>query len=143
MQNPETICYYHFPDTYWYLIKPLLISNGASRKDSACQCRRHKKHAFDPWVRKIPWSRKWQPTPVFLPGKSHGQRILVGYSPRGRKESDTTERLYFTSLYSSKYKPMIFISFCSKGTYVWNASCRYKVLVLGWRETLISTICDP
>ena len=40
---------------------------------------------------KIPWKRKWQPTPVFLPGKSHGQRSLVGYSPQGHKESDTTE----------------------------------------------------
>ena len=38
---------------------------------------------FDPWVRKIPWRRKWQPTLVFLPGKSHGQRSLVGYSPGG------------------------------------------------------------
>ena len=53
------------------------------------QCRRR---GFDPWVRKIPWRGKWQPTLVFLPGKSHGQRSLVGYSPRGRKESDTTER---------------------------------------------------
>ena len=48
---------------------------------------------FDPWVRKIPWRRKWQPTPVFLPRKSHGQRSLAGYSPRDGKESDTTERL--------------------------------------------------
>ena len=39
-------------------------------------------HGFDPWVGKIPWRRKWQPTPVFLPGKSHRQRSLVGYSPR-------------------------------------------------------------
>ena len=45
----------------------------------------------DPWVRKSPWSRKWQPTPVFLPGESHGQRSLVGYSPRGHKETDTPE----------------------------------------------------
>ena len=49
------------------------------------QCRRP---GFDPWVRKIPWRRKWQPTPVFLPGKSHGQRSLVGCGPRGHKESD-------------------------------------------------------
>ena len=48
---------------------------------------------FDPWVRKIPWRRKRQPTPVFMPGKSHGPRSLVGYTPWGRKESDTTERL--------------------------------------------------
>ena len=46
---------------------------------------------FDPWVGKIPWRRKWQPTPVFLPGKSHGQRSLAGYSSWGHKESDMTE----------------------------------------------------
>ena len=44
---------------------------------------------FDPWVRKIPWRRKWQPTPVFLPGKSHGQRGLVGDSPWGHTKSQT------------------------------------------------------
>ena len=48
-------------------------------------------HGFNLWVRKIPWRRAWQPTLVFLPGESHGQRSLVGYSPWGRKESDTTE----------------------------------------------------
>ena len=48
---------------------------------------------FDPWIGKILWDRKWQRTPVALPGESHGQRSLVGYSPWGRKESDTTERL--------------------------------------------------
>ena len=57
----------------------------------AYQCRRHKRHWFNPWVGKIPWSRSWQPTPVFLPGESHGQRSLEGYSPWGHKESDTTE----------------------------------------------------
>ena len=58
---------------------------GAAGKESACQCRRHKRHGFDPWVRKIPWRGAWHPTPVFLPGESHGQRNLVGCSPRGRK----------------------------------------------------------
>ena len=48
---------------------------------------------FDPWVRKLPWRRKWHPTPVFLPGKSQGQRSLAGYSPWGHEESDTTEQL--------------------------------------------------
>ena len=57
------------------------------------QCRRPR---FDPWVGKIPWRRKWQPTAVPLPGKSHGQSSLVGYSPRGRKESDTTSLSLFT-----------------------------------------------
>ena len=53
------------------------------------------RHRFDPWIGKIPWKRDWQPTPVFLPGKPHGWRSLVGYSPWGCKESDTTEQLHF------------------------------------------------
>ena len=50
----------------------------------------------DPWVRKMPWRKEWQPTPVFLPEESHGQRILVGYSPLCHIESDMTERLKHT-----------------------------------------------
>ena len=65
---------------------------GARGKESSSQRLRH---GFDPWVRKIPWRRRWQPTPVFLPGKSHGSWSRVGYRPRGRKELDTTERLHF------------------------------------------------
>ena len=55
----------------------------------------HKRCGLDPWVGKIPWRREWQSTPVLLPGESHGQRSLVGYSPWGRRESDTTERIHF------------------------------------------------
>ena len=58
-----------------------------SSKESACQCRRHQ---FDSLVGQTPWRRKWQPTPVFFPEKSHGQRSLVRYSPLGCKEMDTT-----------------------------------------------------
>ena len=58
---------------------------GTSGIEPACQCRRCKRCRFDPWVRKIPWRRKWQPTPVFLPGESHGQRSLAAYSPQGRR----------------------------------------------------------
>ena len=64
---------------------------GTSGKEPSCQCRRHVRYGFNPWVRKIPWRRAWQPTPVFLPGQSHGQRNLAGYSPWGHKESDTIE----------------------------------------------------
>ena len=64
-----------------------------SGKESAYQCRRHRRHGFNPWIGKIPWSRKWQTAPVFLPGKFPGQRSLVGCSPWGHKESDTTEQL--------------------------------------------------
>ena len=68
-----------------------MLSRGLPRllsgKEPTCQSKRCK---FDPWVGKIPWRRKWQPTPVFLPGRSHGQRSLAGYSPQGLKELDTT-----------------------------------------------------
>ena len=68
---------------------------GASDCKSIClQCGRP---GFDLWVGKIPCRRKWQSTPELLPGKSHGQRSLVGYSPWGHKESDMTEQLHFTS----------------------------------------------
>ena len=66
----------------------LFFPGGSVSKESTSnagdhlQCRRP---GFDPWLRKIPWRRKWQPTPVFLPGKSHEQRGLVGYSPWGRR----------------------------------------------------------
>ena len=56
---------------------------GASGREPTCQFRRHRRHGFDPWVGKIPWRRPWQPTPVFLPGEPHGQRILADFSPWG------------------------------------------------------------
>ena len=62
-----------------------LFPGGASDKESTCPCRTRKKHRFNLWVAKIPWRRKWQPTQVFLPGKSHGQWSLAGYSPWGHK----------------------------------------------------------
>ena len=63
---------------------------GAAVKRPPAICRRH---TFSPAVGKAPWRWKWHPTPVFLPAESHGQRSLAGYSPRGRKQSDTTEQL--------------------------------------------------
>ena len=60
-------------------------------KKPTCQCRRHKRLGFDPWVGKILWRRAQQPTPAFLPGESRGQRSLAGCSPWGHTESDMTE----------------------------------------------------
>ena len=57
--------------------------SSSDGKESACQCRRPR---FNPWVKKISWRREWQPTPVFLSGKFHGQRSLAGCSPLGHKE---------------------------------------------------------
>ena len=71
--------------------RPLGFPGGAVVKEPACQRRRYRRRKFDPWVRKIPWRRKRQPTPALLPGEAHGQRSLAGCSPWGRKESDTAE----------------------------------------------------
>ena len=78
--------FYIWPLLCWgkFLIWPSLVSSG---KEYACRWRRH---GFSPWIRKIPWRRKWQLTSVFLPRKSHGQRSLMDCSPWGCKESDTT-----------------------------------------------------
>ena len=56
---------------------------GASGKELICQSRRHQRCRFNPWVGKIPWRRKWYPTPIFLLGESHGQKSLADYSPWG------------------------------------------------------------
>ena len=72
---------------------PYSFTGGSDSKASVCNVRQS---GFNPWVGKIPWRRKWQPTPVFLPGESHGQRDLVSYSLWGHKESDTTEWLTHT-----------------------------------------------
>ena len=80
-----------------FLIRTMYLIQWASqwvlvvKKEPTCQCRRHSTGRFNPWVWMIPWRRAWQPTPVFLPGKFHGQRSLVGYSRWGGKESDMTE----------------------------------------------------
>ena len=74
-------------DFYPHLFANLLFRSLGSLtprwhyEEHACQCRSHKRYGFYPWVGKIPWRRKWQPTAVFLPGEFHGQRSLVSYSP--------------------------------------------------------------
>ena len=79
-----------------------------------CVCLQCRRPGFNSWVGKIPWRRKWQSTPALLSGKSHGQRSLIGYSPWGRKESDTTERLHFT--FSTRFV----IAFLPKNTQGWS-----------------------
>ena len=72
--------HFHFQELAWASQVALVVKNPLTM-----QCR------FDPCIGKIPWRSAWQPTPVLLPRESHGQRSLVGYSPWGRKEPDTTE----------------------------------------------------
>ena len=101
-----------YPVTYWYsgykdpLSCPSLgFPGGANGKEPACLWRRHKRLRFNPWFRKIPWRRAWQPTPVVLPRESHGLRSLLGYSPRGLKESHMAKRLILFFLFSYKSGP--------------------------------------
>ena len=82
LKNTTLRMFLHFLGLPWRL----------SSKDSTCQCRRC---GFDSWVGKISWRREWQPTPVFLPEESHGQRSLAGYSPWGCKELDINSFLFF------------------------------------------------
>jgi len=72
-----------FSSNYIFLYCPLqqLLAGGTSGKEPACQCRRHERCGFYPWVEKIPWRRVWEPTPVSLPGESLDRKSLVGYSP--------------------------------------------------------------
>ena len=93
------------------------LTGGSVDKEPTRKHRRQKKCRFSPWVGKIPWRRKWQPTPVSLPGKSHGQRSLTGYSPQGCRESDTTE---CTCTHTCKTQ------FRSRDT--------YKLKVRGWKR---------
>ena len=78
-----------------------------SGKESACQCRSHRRHGFNPWVGKIPWRRGWQPTPVFLPGESHGQRGLAGYSPWDCKELSMTEHTHTQAAFQRSQPPTL------------------------------------
>ena len=90
--------------------------SGSVGKESIClRFRRHRRCRFDPWARKIPQRRKWQPTPVFLPGKSHGWRSLVDHNPMGHKESNMPERQKKKSKHSFWLSWLWLLS--SKGTF--------------------------
>ena len=67
------------------------IPRWLTGKETTCQCRKHRRCVFSLWLGKIPWRRKWQSTPVSMPGESHGQRSLEGYGPQGLKEPDRAE----------------------------------------------------
>ena len=102
--EPSIVCFNKLSRCFWCMLisenhrsREIFVPGEKSRllwrlsgKESACQCRWCR---FDSWMGKIPWGKKWQPIPVFLPGKSHGQRSLVGYSPWDCKQLETTWQL--------------------------------------------------
>ena len=87
------------------------LNNNHNSTESACQCRRHRRHRFNSWVGKILWSKKWQPVPVFLPGKFHGQRSLAGYiTVRFRLPSpqkQCSQKIEFLSLQICTYEKQL------------------------------------
>ena len=78
-------------DAFWSNLCTQGFPGGVRGKEPTCQCRRHKRPELEPWVRKIPWRRRRQPTPVFSSAESHRQRSPTGYSPEGHNEFATTE----------------------------------------------------
>ena len=101
----------HLSACFYMLVLPLQLN----QKRSCLQCR----PGFDPWVGKIPWRRKWQMTPVSLPGKFHGQRSLVGCSPWDHKESCMTEQLtHLTPNRDEGIDCQLFIFFCDLGSHL-------------------------
>ena len=89
---------YLFKVAPWFSVG---FPGGSVGKESACNSRDVGEHEFNPRLRNIPWRRTWQPTPIFLPGESHGQRSLAGYCPWGDKELDTTEATKHTGTWFS------------------------------------------
>ena len=105
-----------------------------SGKESTCQCNRHRRCGFDLWVW-ISWRKKRQPIPGFWPGKSHGQRSLVGYSPWSCKEWDTTQRLSIT-----EYKQYVCSWFHATRTWCWNKR-GIRACDLCWQTLLGQAVC--
>ena len=116
---------------YWRL------SCWLSSKESACQCM---SYGFNPWVGKISWRKKWQPTPVSLTGKSYGWRCLTGYSPWGRKESEQLH-FYFTFMsrktWKEKYELIVEFIDCITSRTGYRCltckNCTYVCQNLAWR----------
>jgi len=106
-----TLFYTH---THTYIHKhthKYVLSWWLNGKEPVCQCRRCR---FDPWIRNIPWRRKWQPTPVFLPGKPHEQRSLVGFSPWDCKRvgHDLATKQQHTYICMCVYLPLLYPFTC-------------------------------
>ena len=113
---------------------------GTSDKEAACQCRRHKRRMFNPWVGKIPWRGEWKPTPVFLPGESHGWRSLAGHSPRGRTESATAEHAHILLHILSLHISFFSLSFVLYGSLALSPSSGSFLCCLTARDEPIGDI---
>ena len=111
------------------LLASISFPSGSEDKVSACNAQGP---GSIPGLERFPWRRKWQPTPIFLPGESHGQRSLAGYSPQGCKKSDTTKRLHIShSLYKPLFREIQEVWFSSAAVSLKLGETRDQT---GWRE---------
>ena len=121
-----------------------------SGKETACHCQRCRRWELDPWVRKIPCRRKWQPTPVFLPKKSHRHRNLAGYSPRGPRGSDMTVHgcmhTHICTWFTMPCYFLIFLFFYNKVIQLYIYMCTFFFLIffsiMVYYRELSSTSCN-
>ena len=107
---------------------------GSDSQEPTCQCKRYRRPRFDPWLRKVPWRRKWQPTAVlFLPGESHGQSNLMGYTVHGVAKSQTwLSSEHFHAFNFSVYY-FGYLSLITELVAPWIFSCRHCLLVSSCR----------
>ena len=101
-----------------------LVAQGERIRLQCSSCRRYR---LDLWVGKIPWSKSWQPTPVLLPGKFHGQRSLEGCSPQGHKESDMTEATWHTGTQHKEQHEMYLLELSTSLLFVFQRKYKNKV----------------
>ena len=101
---------------------------GLSGEELSCQCRRYKRWGFSPWIGKLLWRRKWQPTLVFLPEKSHEQRSLASYGPRCRKSQTQLSTAQLRHLFLYHHEALFWPRFWGIFCLVWLS----PVWVFGW-----------
>ena len=123
----------HTKNVYLYSLFGIRgIPSWHSGKESACQCKEHRRHGFNPWVGKIPWRRKWQPTPVFLPGKSHGQRSLAGFT-KSRAQLSTHRHTYMELVTLSMPRLICAVfHWLMLGTQLHTQKCPYRSQECSW-----------
>ena len=90
-----------------FSMRKLWLARWSRDKESACQCKRHKRNQCDPWVARIPWNRKWQPIPVFLPAKFHGQRSWWGRKELVQLGMRARKRTHYTHTHTHTRKLLI------------------------------------
>ena len=125
---PDLCSWHHIANSHWL---STYFMGFPGDKEPTCQFRRHKRHGFDPWVRKIPWRRAWWSTSVFLSGESHGQRSLVCYSPWGHKSVRHDWTITLSLFFTFHHDSYAWFYFCCIGV-LFNVHFYFFLSVIFW-----------